>query len=149
MNRTYALLALGAMIVGGFLFGARSIFSVASSESPAAHVSISLSSIDFGDIDQNGGIVSKDIAVTNDGNQSLTINRISTSCGCTTAQMDTSPLEAGETRTLTIRFDPMAHPDQSGPITRAVYLQTSDPKQPEVEINIVGNVMKDKSTVRI
>jgi hypothetical protein len=101
----------------------------------------SSSLIDFGDIDQSGGVVSATVEVTNTGLGTLSINRVSTSCGCTTASMDESPLGPGEKRTLTIQFDPMAHPDESGPITRAVYIQTSDPEQPEVEIDVVGNVI--------
>ena len=100
--------------------------------------------VDFGDIDQAGGYVWAEVQVTNNGNKPLEFNRISTSCGCTTAEMDQSPLEPGLSRILSIRFDPMAHPDQSGPITRVVYLQTSDRDRPEIEIDVVGNVISTK-----
>lgn len=102
---------------------------------------ISSSLVDFGDIDQHGGIVTTMVEVTNSGEKDLLIYRVSTSCGCTTAQMDMSPLPPGETRTLTIAFDPLVHPDQTGPITRVVYLQSSDPDQPEFEIDVIGTVL--------
>ncbi|MFA4845218.1 MAG: DUF1573 domain-containing protein [Patescibacteria group bacterium] len=108
---------------------------------PVPTVEVNPPSVDFGDVPQAGGIVSADVEVTNSGSQTLTIYRLSTSCGCTTATMDTSPIEPGGSRTLTIRFDPMAHPDQSGLITRVVYLQTSDAQRPEVEIDVTGNVI--------
>ncbi|NQV12058.1 DUF1573 domain-containing protein [Candidatus Uhrbacteria bacterium] len=105
------------------------------------HIGVSALLVDFGDIDQDGGIVSTTVEVSNTGEGVLEIHRLSTSCGCTTAQMNESPLSAGEARTLTIEFDPMAHPDQSGPITRVIYIQSSDPGQPELEIDITGNVI--------
>ncbi len=112
--------------------------------SSAPRIEVSPQSVDFGDIDQAGGVVSADVVVTNSGTKALEFNRISTSCGCTTTDMDTSPLAPGASRVLTIHFDPMAHPDQHGFITRAVYLQTSDPTQPELEIGVTGNVIPVK-----
>ncbi len=149
MRKNNLLLAFGFLALTSALFGARSLFRGATAVSAAAQISVSPSSIDFGDIDQTDGIVSREVTVSNTGNLPLEIRRISTSCGCTTADMDTSPIPGGQTRTLTIRFDPMTHPDQNGPITRVVYLQTSDPKQPEIEIDIAGNVMPGKSTSKL
>jgi len=107
-----------------------------------ARVSISPSSFDFGTIVQSDGIVSTTFLVKNIGNESLTINRLSTSCGCTTAEIDMSNLKSGGERTMTVTFDPTVHEDQTGPIERVVYLQTSDPNWPEVEIDITATVIK-------
>ena len=107
-----------------------------------SHISVAPNTFDFGDIVQSKGIVSTVFKVKNTGNKPLIINRLSTSCGCTTAKMDESPLNGGETREMTVTFDPMVHPDQFGKIERAVYLQTSDKKQPEIELSLYGNVIK-------
>jgi hypothetical protein len=56
--------------------------------------------------------------------------------------MEMSDLAAGESREMTITFDPMVHPDELGPITRAVYLQTSDPDEPEIQIDVTGFIKK-------
>ncbi|MEK7620621.1 MAG: DUF1573 domain-containing protein [Patescibacteria group bacterium] len=106
-----------------------------------AQIGVSTTSVDFGEIDQGGGPVTTSVQVRNDGGQPLNIFRVSTSCGCTTATLDSSPIEPGNSRPLTIQFDPMVHPDENGPITRMVYLQSSDPNQPELEIEITGTVM--------
>jgi hypothetical protein len=115
--------------------------SIRAIEDAAARAVIDPASIDFGDIPQGGGVVSTTVSVKNLGDKPLEIFRVSTSCGCTTAAMDTSPMQPKEERPLKIDFDPMVHPDQSGPITRVVYLQTSDPMAPEIEIDITGNVV--------
>ena len=112
---------------------------------PDGRLVVSSSLVDFGDIDQSRGAVEATVEVSNAGGRTLEIYRLSTSCGCTTVQMDQSPLLPGDKRTLTIRFDPMVHPDESGPITRAVYMQSSDPEQPEVIIDITGNVIPTTS----
>lgn len=105
-------------------------------------ISVSPSSFDFGTIVQGDGPVSTTFIVENTGGEALTINRLSTSCGCTTAKMDTSDFKAGEQRTMSVTFDPRVHKDQTGLIERVVYLQTSDPGRPEVEIDIIATVIK-------
>lgn len=99
------------------------------------------SNFDFGDIDKTKGNLSTTIKISNTADFTLKLNRLSTSCGCTTAEMDMSDLTPGESRDMKITFDPMAHPDITGRIVRVVYLQTSDPSLPELEIEITGNVI--------
>ena len=73
-------------------------------------------SFDFGDILQSNGKVSTIFTVTNSGAEALKINRLSTSCGCTTAEMDLSDFAPGESRELKVTFDPQVHEDQFGAI---------------------------------
>lgn len=100
----------------------------------------------FGDIEREGGVVSTKIIVENTGSKKIKINRLSTSCGCTTAQMDMSDIAPQESREMIVSYDPMVHPDFTGALTRVVYLQTSDSVQPEIEINLVGNVFSNVAT---
>lgn len=97
---------------------------------------------DFGEIWQGQGKVRTIVNIKNSGGKPLKIHRLSTSCGCTTAEMDQSDLLPGQKRKMVITFDPMTHPNQLGKIKRVVYLQTSDPNQSEVEIDIEGVVLK-------
>ncbi|MCR4314290.1 MAG: DUF1573 domain-containing protein [Candidatus Uhrbacteria bacterium] len=109
-----------------------------------AQIGASPASVNFGDVDQGGGPVTTTVEIRNDGGKPLNIFRVSTSCGCTTAQMDAEPIEPGASRSLTITFDPMVHPDENGSITRVVYIQSSDPQQPELVIDVIGNVIPVK-----
>ncbi len=107
-----------------------------------ARIEVNPASFDFGDIKQSDGVVTALFSVQNTGGKPLKINRLSTSCGCTTAKMEMSDIQPGEKRDMVVSFDPMVHPDQFGPIIRVVYLQTSDPETPELEIDIKGYVVK-------
>lgn len=140
MKKISVILALGVLVI--IVFGFLTIkMQYARSTDQTARIEVVPSSVDFGNIDQGAGVVSTTVEVKNTGSKSLEINRISTSCGCTTAEIGMSPIDPGSSRVLVIKFDPMAHPDQNGPIVRVVYLQTSDSTQPELEINVVGNVI--------
>ncbi|MEK7665761.1 MAG: DUF1573 domain-containing protein [Patescibacteria group bacterium] len=144
MSRLSIAIIIGVFLVIGFVISVQRVVSRPVVETSVNQLFVNPTSIDFGDIDQGGGIVSQTVTVTNYGSKPLEIYRISTSCGCTTAEMDQSPIEPNVQRLLTISFDPMAHPDQNGTIARVVYLQTSDPNQPEFEINVIGNVIAVK-----
>lgn len=109
---------------------------------PAGRVAVEPAAVDFGDIIRADGAVSSTVTVTNTGSAPLTINRLSTSCGCTTAAMDLSDLAPQESRAMTITFDPSVHPDQTGEIIRVVYLQTSDPDVPETAIDVSGYIIE-------
>lgn len=125
--------------------GLLGIFLSGCVNSSPAQVLVVPESHDFGIIDQSKGTVSTSFEVKNTGGQSLEILKLSTSCGCTTAEMDMSDLNLGESREMKVTFDPMVHPDQFGPVKRVVYLQTSDPENPEIEIDIEGNVVKGEN----
>lgn len=104
-------------------------------------IKITPAAFDFGNIPQQGGLASTTFTIKNTSTETLIMNRLSTSCGCTTATMDMADLTPNETRTMHVTFDPMTHPDQTGPIERVIYLQTSDPNQPEIQIDLTGNVI--------
>ena len=144
MQRLLIILIALSVVVAFTWFG----FTRASQSDEGAlvgQITVSSLRIDFGEIDPLGGPVSTTVEVANTGGGSLQINRISTSCGCTTATMDSSALEPGESRLLNIAFDPQVHPDEEGSIARVVYIQSSDPDQPEIEIDVVGTVLPQET----
>ncbi|MDP2683711.1 MAG: DUF1573 domain-containing protein [bacterium] len=144
-KRKYLIFSLAVLVLGLFL----SLSSIHHVNAQENGINISPSTYDFGDIDQGGGIVSTEVVVENKSSIAIDINRLSTSCGCTTALMSTDTLEPGEKRVMKISFDPMVHPDFRGELTRVVYLQTSDPYNPEIEINITGVVVSSDNNAQI
>ncbi len=115
---------------------------------------------DWGDINIQGGEVSRVFQFTNDSEESLYLKGAQTSCMCTTATyylpngepspvfgMHDNPLwsaeiKPGETFEVGAVFDPMAHgPEAVGVIQRSVVLMTSDPNQPTLELKVGGEVL--------
>ncbi|RMF55126.1 DUF1573 domain-containing protein, partial [Candidatus Woesearchaeota archaeon] len=80
--------------------------------------------------------------VMNTGNSTLEISSISTSCGCTTAEMDELVIEPGESATLTVFFDPDFHEEPKGRFSRTVFLETNDPENPEAEVKIWVDILE-------
>ncbi|HDQ73877.1 MAG TPA: DUF1573 domain-containing protein [Chloroflexi bacterium] len=90
---------------------------------------------DLGEISSTGP-VSQTFQMRNAGQGTLEITGVSTSCGCTTAEVDRSRLGPGETATLTVTYDPQAHGGQMGRFTRVVYVRSDDPETPEANLTI-------------
>ena len=98
-------------------------------------------SFDFGDV-VNGVIEEKDLLIWNSGESDLVVEHVSTTCGCTTAKLDIMTIPAGKSANLHIEFDSGAHgPDLTGEIMRQVIIVSNDPKQPEVSVEFVANIV--------
>lgn len=90
---------------------------------------------DFGEVRQPNK-VNHDFVVKNVGTETLEIKRVSTSCGCTTAEIDKEKIEGGEKAILAVIYDSNAMKHERGDLERIVYLKTNDLERPQVEIVI-------------
>ncbi|HSG17073.1 MAG TPA: DUF1573 domain-containing protein [Anaerolineae bacterium] len=121
-----------AVILLGFLLAACS--------SGQPNISVEETSLDLGDV-VNGKIVSRDLFVRNNGEADLVVESIITSCTCTKATVDPMTIGANESGTLHIEFDSGFHgPDLTGPLIRQVFINSNDPQQPELQVELVVNV---------
>ena len=93
-----------------------------------------------------GEVARHSFTVKNTGAEPLEIFRLSTSCGCTQAEMKDGQtvIAAGESAEMSVSFDPAVHKDDTdlGELTRVVYIRTNDVSQPETEVTIKANVIK-------
>jgi hypothetical protein len=72
----------------------------------------------------------------------LVIESVSTSCGCTSAQVIPTTLEAGGSGVLQITFDSGAHgPEELGQVMRQVFIASNDPDQPEVDFRFTAEIL--------
>jgi hypothetical protein len=125
-----ALLALVAAGCGG---------GVLAGGSPA--ISFDVPALELGDV-VNGDVVTREVVVNNTGDGPLVVERVTTSCGCTSAALDPMTIPAGGSGVLTISFDSGAHgPDLTGPIMRKVHLMSNDPAQPESSVEVRANIL--------
>lgn len=103
-------------------------------------IALETTSLDLGDV-PNGEIATRDVVVRNDGDAVLVVEGISTSCGCTTATLEPMQLAPGESGALHIAYDAGAHgPELTGALVRQVFIQSNDPAQPEVTVELAVNV---------
>lgn len=96
-----------------------------------------------------GTVIYGDVATTkfqlvNFTPESLTITRVSTSCGCTKAEVSEKLLQPSESTTISVSFDPAVHKDDTdlGELTRTIYIETDSSDFPKLESTITANVIK-------
>jgi len=110
------------------------------SQSPG-RIELSATEFDFGAI-PNAGPVSHVFQVHNTGAGSLAITGVSTSCGCTTAEIGNRELASGETSDLVVTYNPLAHDGATGEFMRVVYVRSDDPDTPEASLTIRVTVVE-------
>ncbi len=113
---------------------------------------------DLGELSQAGGIVSTDFELTNRGKSDLVINKLSSSCGCTSGavvyQEEVGPqftmeghgqenpknwqvaISPGDSALIRVYYDPSVHPDLEGAVTRTVSIFSNDPVEFEKKVAI-------------
>lgn len=117
-------------------------------------------SYDWGQIDYDGDIATKEFRIKNKGNDVLKLYNIRTSCHCTKAQLIAGGVESqyfgmsgisswigelkpGEEARLIVKFDQRYHgPQGVGPINRFVSVETNDKSNPKLTFTLTGNVVK-------
>jgi rhodanese-related sulfurtransferase len=92
-----------------------------------------------------GNVPTTNFTLTNFTPDSLKITRVSTSCGCTSAEVDNLELKAFESTTVKVSFDPAVHKDDTdlGNITRTIYIETNNSNFPQLEATIEATVIKN------
>ncbi|OHA92073.1 MAG: hypothetical protein A3J09_01080 [Candidatus Zambryskibacteria bacterium RIFCSPLOWO2_02_FULL_51_21] len=133
--------------------------TIATTNSSVSSLSASEISYDFGRISMKNGVVEKTFTVTNTSSEDVLIEKITTSCMCTTAFITRASgeekgpygmvghgasvpkanetIKAGETRTVRVVFDPNAHgPAGVGLIERLVMLEDSYGDRLDLSISV-------------
>ena len=91
---------------------------------------------DFGIIQKKSGIVTTTFKVQNTSSSEISIHEITTSCGCTSAEIETDIIPPGETSILTVYFDPDFHKEPGGKFSRTVFLETSENIEIQAKIEV-------------
>jgi len=147
------------LIIGGVVFGLTNYSPGESEGTP--RIEINPQKYDAGTVSMADGLVKKTYEIKNNGDGDLKIDRIWTSCMCTTAILKVGDEESpifkmhdnpifwsqkiipGETGFLELTFDPAFHAPQGvGPILRAIYLSTNDPQNEKAEARLIANVVR-------
>jgi hypothetical protein len=109
--------------------------------SGSADLVLEQTSIDLGQV-INGEVRSMEIPLRNTGSSELVIESVTTSCGCTTAEVSPMTIQPGESGMLLVQFDSGAHgPESNGPVMRQVFIASNDSDEPEMEFRFTAEVI--------
>jgi len=83
--------------------------------------------------------------LTNFTSTPLKITRVSTSCGCTSAEVEEKELGAYESTIVNVSFNPAVHDSDNdlGDIVRTIFIQTNSPDFERVTAEITAQVVKN------
>lgn len=139
--RKLTFLILGLIILGLVGYGYWQAADKEDREDGGARIVVEPEKWDFGEI-EFGKVVEKEFSLKNEGNEILEISRVSTSCGCTRAEVDKEKLEPGEEGKLLVTYDTgaMSGVHGKGRQERIVYLKTNDFNNPQMEVFIYALV---------
>lgn len=98
---------------------------------------------DFGHIDEIGGVVTCSFEGVNTSNYTIEVEKITTTCGCTTAEFEKKPIPAGGKFSFKVAFNPLNRP---GRIDKQIFILASD-SEDEVRLNIIGYVNARERTI--
>lgn len=148
------------LIFGGVFLVTKTNNRASLTTNQTTQVSVDKTSFDWGEIGINNGKVQAEFNLTNTGSAPLQLANVSTSCMCTTAQIEiegkrspyfgmmqksswTGQVEPGKTAKLIVEFDPAFHgPQGVGQITRQAVVETNDPDQRQLTFVTTANVIK-------
>lgn len=139
MNQKGIIIAIGLTIV--IVLVAAVAAGYAALPQAPGQIELSDTEFDFG-IVPNTGPVSQVFQARNIGDGPLEISGVSTSCGCTTAEIGSRQLAAGDATDLTVTYDPLAHDGALGEFMRIVYIRSDDPGTPEASLTIHVTVVE-------
>lgn len=156
-----AIIGVIAVVIVASLF----IGDSETSDYSAAALSAPHSTFDFHEIKMGDGIVEHEFVVENHGDEAVTIQKVYTSCMCTSTNITdasgktfgpfgmqghgASPfteitIDPGETARVMAVFDPAAHgPSGVGLAKRSIYLETNSAMEPKLELTFQAMVINN------
>lgn len=99
--------------------------------------------LDFGTIKEEDGKAVRHFMAVNKGETPVRIDRVRTSCGCTTAEIDTTPIQPGDSIALPIMYNPAGRP---GPFDKLLFVFSG---KTSYKLNIIGNVIPSERTLKL
>jgi hypothetical protein len=104
----------------------------------APHVAVDQPAFNFGTIAQ-GKKIDHIFALKNSGDATLTIGQVSTSCGCTVANVSSRSIVPGQSGEIKATFNSA---NFTGSISKSIYVHTNDPGRPVYTLTIKGTVFE-------
>jgi len=90
----------------------------------------------FGKIKQ-GAVLTHDFVFSNEGDSTLIISKVLTSCGCTAALASDDHVAPGKEGKIEVKFDSQGY---GGEISKVIYVDTNDPGQPRMMLEVTADI---------
>lgn len=132
------LLILPLVIIGFAVLGyLRSVPGVEDETDSRPQIEITPQTFDFNEIEY-GSIVEHTFKIKNLGKEVLEINKIATSCACTSAEVDKEIIRPNEEVSLKVIYNTglMSGSHAKGDQERIIYVKSNDPINPQAEVTI-------------
>ncbi len=132
------LLILPLVIIGFAVLGyLRSVPGVEDKTDSRPQIEITPQTFDFNEIEY-GSIVEHTFKIKNLGKEVLEINKIATSCACTSAEVDKEIIKPNEEVSLKVIYNTglMSGSHAKGDQERIIYVKSNDPINPQAEVTI-------------
>lgn len=97
----------------------------------------------YGTINEDDGIASHEFDFTNTGTSPLIIQRVATSCGCTTPDWSKEPIAPGKNGKIIVAYNPKSRP---GPFSKTITVY-SNSSQNAIVLQISGEVKPHVKTI--
>jgi len=91
---------------------------------------------DFGKVKQ-GEVVSHEFIFANEGDATLVIKKVSTSCGCTAALVSVDKIQPGKEGRIGVKFDTRGY---GGQVKKLVYVDSNDPDEAHRQLEVAADV---------
>ena len=91
---------------------------------------------DFGKVKQ-GEVLSHQFIFANEGDATLVIQRVSTSCGCTAALASADKIQPGKEGRIEIKFDTRGY---GGQVSKLVYVDSNDPGEAHRQLEVAADI---------
>ncbi|WP_026473635.1 DUF1573 domain-containing protein [Alkaliflexus imshenetskii] len=112
------------------------VISLLQAQAPKPEIAFEKKIHDFGDVQEDGGVVAYTFEFTNTGRVPLVIHNVRSSCGCTTPEWTRTPIQPGGKGTLKASFDPRNRP---GNFNKTITV-TSNAETANETLRIIGRV---------
>jgi hypothetical protein len=90
----------------------------------------------FGKVKQ-GEVLSHEFIFTNEGDATLVIQKVSTSCGCTAALVSADKIQPGKEGRIEIKFDTRGY---GGQVNKLVYVDSNDPGEGHRQLEVAADI---------
>ncbi|MGB7294065.1 MAG: DUF1573 domain-containing protein [Candidatus Aminicenantales bacterium] len=132
MNRHHAQkFAVAVIVLAIALF-----FSGAVPAAAQPRISFKETSWDFGRAKQ-GDLLSHEFVFKNEGNDTLVIQKVTSTCGCTAALLSAEKIPAGKEGKIEIKFDTRGY---GGRVSKLLYVDSNDPKQARQQLQVTADI---------